>query len=123
MGADLKRKNNNNKTVECKAFSSCQNLEKEQKKKKKIRCSPRGSVVNESMRNHEVEGSITGLAQWLRIRRCHELWCRLQTGPLAREPPYAEGAAQEMAKKRKRKKKEKEQWVLNPSVKSTMEKP
>ena len=29
-------------------------------------------------RNHEVSGLIPGLAQWLRIRRCGELWCRLQ---------------------------------------------
>ena len=28
---------------------------------------------------HEDTGSITGLAQWLRIRCCCELWCRLQT--------------------------------------------
>ena len=58
----------------------------------------------------------------LRIWRCRELWCGLQTrlgscvvwlwrrpvaaapiGPLAWEPPYATGAAQEMAKKKKRK--------------------
>ena len=31
------------------------------------------------LRNHEVLGSIPGLAQWLRIRRCRELWCRSQT--------------------------------------------
>ena len=30
-------------------------------------------------RNPEVEGSIPGLAPWLRIRCCRELWCRLQT--------------------------------------------
>ena len=30
-------------------------------------------------RNHEVAGSIPGLAQWLGFRRCHELLCRLQT--------------------------------------------
>ena len=30
-------------------------------------------------RNHEVAGSIPGLAHWLRIRCCLELWCRLQT--------------------------------------------
>ena len=30
-------------------------------------------------RNHEVGGSIPGLAQGLRIWHCHELWCRLQT--------------------------------------------
>ena len=29
-------------------------------------------------RNDEVAGSIPGLAQWLRIQRCHELWCRSQ---------------------------------------------
>ena len=29
-------------------------------------------------RNHEVVGSIPGLAQWLRIWRCRELWCRSQ---------------------------------------------
>ena len=29
------------------------------------------------IRNDEVAGSIPGLAQW--IRRCRELWCRLQT--------------------------------------------
>ena len=30
-------------------------------------------------RNHEVAGSIPGLAHGLRIRCCRELWCRLQT--------------------------------------------
>ena len=29
--------------------------------------------------NREVAGLIPGLAQWLRIRHCRELWCRLQT--------------------------------------------
>ena len=29
-------------------------------------------------RNHEVVGLIPGLAQWVRIRHCHELWCKLQ---------------------------------------------
>ena len=30
-------------------------------------------------RNHEVAGSVPGLAQWVDpIRRCRELWCRLQ---------------------------------------------
>ena len=27
---------------------------------------------------HEYVGSIAGLAQWVRIRYCHELWCRSQ---------------------------------------------
>ena len=69
--------------------------------------------------NHEVVGSIPGLAQWVRILGCHELWCRLQTwlrsqvvvlvvrrsavtliGPLAWESPYAVGAALESQKKK-----------------------
>ena len=29
--------------------------------------------------NHEVAGSIPGLAQWVMIQHCGELWCRLQT--------------------------------------------
>ena len=29
-------------------------------------------------RNHEVEGSIPALAQWVKIWHCRELWCRLQ---------------------------------------------
>ena len=30
-------------------------------------------------RNHEVAGSIPGLAQRVKIGHCRELWCRLQT--------------------------------------------
>ena len=30
-------------------------------------------------RDHEVVGLIPDLTQWLRIWRCRELWCRLQT--------------------------------------------
>ena len=30
-------------------------------------------------RNHEVAGSVPALAQWVRIQRCRELWCRSQT--------------------------------------------
>ena len=70
-------------------------------------------------RNHEVAGSIPALAQWVKVpafavscgvghRRGLDpallwLWRRLAAtapiGPLAWEPPYATGAAQEMAKR------------------------
>ena len=46
------------------------------------------------------------LLSGLTIRRCRELWCRpvatAQIGPLAWEPPYAAGTAQEIAKKRQK---------------------
>ena len=83
-------------------------------------------------RNHEVAGSVPGLAQWVKRsgvavscgvgRRCGSdpmllwLWRRLVATdpiqPLAWEPPYAAGAAQEIAtttttKKDKKKKKNK----------------
>ena len=76
-------------------------------------------------RNHEVAGSIPGLAQWVKgsgvamscgvgCRRGSDpallwLWRRAVAtapiGPLAWEPPHAVGAAQEIAKRQKRKKK------------------
>ena len=68
----------------------------------------------------EDAGSIPGLAQWLRIQHCCELWCRLQTWlgsgvgmaeaeaialirPLAWERPYAVGAALKKKKKKEKK--------------------
>ena len=30
-------------------------------------------------KNHEVVGSIPGLARWVKDLRCPELWCRSQT--------------------------------------------
>ena len=73
-------------------------------------------------RNHKVAGSIPGLAQWVKgsiiavscgvgCRRGSDsallrLWCRLVAlapiQSLAWEPPYAAGAAQEIAKRQKK---------------------
>ena len=78
-------------------------------------------------RNHEVAGSIPALAQWVRVsafavscgvghRRGSDpallwLWRRpvatAPIQPLAWEPPYAAGAAQEIAKRQKKPKKNK----------------
>ena len=35
-------------------------------------------LLTNQTRINEVAGSIPGLAQGLRIQRCHELWCRSQ---------------------------------------------
>ena len=47
--------------------------------KKVSRSSYRGSVETNLTSIHEDAGSIPGLAQWLRIQHCCELWCRSQT--------------------------------------------
>ena len=59
-------------------------------------------------RNHEVSGSIPGLAKWVKGPALLWLWHRpASTAPirlLAWEPPYAVGMALEKAKKKKEKK-------------------
>ena len=66
-------------------------------------------------RNHEATGLIPGLAQWVKDLTLLRLWCRPEAAapirPLAWEPPYAAGAAQEMEKKTKKKKKK--NWNRN----------
>ena len=76
-------------------------------------------------RNHEVAGSIPGLAQGVKdLAGCCELWCRLvATAPirsLAWEPPYVVGAAQEMAKQNKQTNKQKQKTKQTNKQKSSV---
>ena len=88
----------------------------DQKKKKKKKKATFGVLVMAQWlpnptRNHEVEGSIPGLAHWVKDLALLWLWCRpAATAPIRLldwEPPYAMGATLEKAKRPKKKKKKK----------------
>ena len=73
-----------------------------------------GAAEVNPTRNHEVEGSIPGLAWWVKDLALLWLWHRpaavAPIGPLAWEPPYAMGAAL----KRKKETNKKNLWVQVP---------
>jgi len=70
-------------------------------------------------RNHEVAGSIHGLAQWVEDLALLWLSCRpaavAPIRPLAWEPPYAVGAALKKQETKKKREREREKLSLHPT--------
>ena len=67
-------------------------------------------------RNHEVAGSIPALARWVRIRRCRELWCRLQTRLRSRVAVALIRPLWERPKKMAKRQKNKQTNKKNPKI-------
>ena len=90
---------------------------------KLLRSSHRDAAEMNPTRNHEVVGSIPGLAQWVTDLALLWLWRRLAATtlirPLAWEPPFSMGVApkrQKRPKKNPKKQKQKQNKNKNPHV-------
>ena len=95
-----------------------------------FRSSRRGSAEINLTGNHDVVGSIPGLTQWVKVRHCHELWCRSQTWlrsgvalTVAQAGSYSSSSAPNLGTSiccgygpKKKKKKKKKNWLFYRSA-------